>query len=288
MRCLLVDDEPGIREGLAALLRLRGHEVHTAEDVATASTLAKNHEFDLVLTDWCLPDGTALPLFDLGTAPIVVISGHPEEVAASPRVLAVMQKPLMPERLFDLVARCGDSRREPSTNPTATTTELPCDVRAVAERAIVLLAGATVELLDDGTFVTLRANGVSAQKCYELEDLGGDLRTTNTGDGNARCELRWCRDGRPDPGMPTVRAFDCWPASREFAVDFHDCNLTPYGLLACCERAAVLRGNGVIVHFLNVPTELRQQLEGDARTVLIPAAAPIGPRVGGEFADLWH
>ena len=91
MRCLLVDDEPGIREGLAALLRLRGHEVHTAADLAQASALASSHEFDLVLTDWRLPDGTALPLFDQGAAPIVVISGHPEEVASSPRVLAVMQ-----------------------------------------------------------------------------------------------------------------------------------------------------------------------------------------------------
>src|SRR5204862_382571 len=37
MRCLLVDDEPGIREGLAALLRRQGHHVDTAGDCAAAA-----------------------------------------------------------------------------------------------------------------------------------------------------------------------------------------------------------------------------------------------------------
>ena len=267
---------------------MRGHEVHTAADVASAKTLAKYHEFDIVLTDWRLPDGTALPLFDLGTAPIVVISGHPEEVVASPRVLAVMQKPLMPDRLFDLIARCAPARRDASTEAARTTADLPCDVRAVAERAIVLLAGTPVELLDDGTFITLRANAVTAQKCYELEDLGGDLRTTRSGDGMARCELRWCRDGRSDPSLPTVKADDLWPASCEFAVDFHGTALSKSAMQACCERAAVLRNNGVMVHFLNVPDELRQQQAASGSTVLIPASPPIGPRVVGEFAGLWH
>jgi DNA-binding NtrC family response regulator len=48
---LLVDDEPGIREGLAMLLRRRGFEVHTAGDCATAAERLANQTFDVVVTD---------------------------------------------------------------------------------------------------------------------------------------------------------------------------------------------------------------------------------------------
>ncbi len=59
MNLLLVEDEPGIRDGLATYLRLRGHVVHTAGRVAEAVQLAAQHAFDLVVSDWRLPDGTA-------------------------------------------------------------------------------------------------------------------------------------------------------------------------------------------------------------------------------------
>lgn len=289
MRCLLIEDEPGIREGLAALMRLRGHEVHTAGDVAMGKQLIAEHEFDLVLSDWRLPDATAEALYGLGTAPIVVVSGHPEEVVASPRLLEVLGKPLMPETLFALLQRRAVAVTAATPvlpQPTAAT--LPVDVRNVAERAIVLLAGNAVELRDDGTYVTLRCDRVDAERAARLEDLGGDLRTVRVGDGSLYCELRWCRDGRPDPGLPVATPTGLWPASREFAVDFDGTQPTADTFLAVCERAEALRQTGVTVHFLNVPAELRRQVEQSGRPVRIPAAPPIGPRLPRDLAGLWH
>ena len=50
MKCLLVDDEPGIREGLAMLLRRRGFEVTTAGDCAAAAAALDAQNFDVVVT----------------------------------------------------------------------------------------------------------------------------------------------------------------------------------------------------------------------------------------------
>lgn len=287
MRCLLVDDEPGIREGLAALLRLRGHEVHTACDVAGATSLARSHEFDIVLTDWRLPDGTARPLYDEGEAPIVVISGHPEEVARSPRVLAVMPKPLMPDRLFELVNRCARPVTAASCATTATTRDLPCDVRAVAESALAALRDADCELTDDGAYVTLRARGVPPARREALEALGGDLRWDAGPGESGSCELRWLRDGRPDAAMPTVAADGAWPACAAFAVDFHGTALGVEAMTVCCERAAVLREGGADVVFVNVPEALVRSLDERGLAALLPCRRPIGPRIGDELSALW-
>lgn len=286
MRCLLVDDEPGIREGLAALLRLRGHEVHTACDVASASSLARTHEFDIVLTDWRLPDGTASSLYEEGDAPIVVISGHPEEVARCSRVLAVMPKPLMPDRLFELVHRCARPVTS-STCATTTTRDLPCDVRAVVQTALAALRDADCELTDDGAYVTLRARGVSPAQRERIEPLGGDLRWSTSSEEAGTCELRWLRDGRPDASMPSVAADGAWPACGAFAVDFHGSTLGVEAMTVCCERAAALREGGADVVFVNVPESLVRGLEERGLSSLLPARRPIGPRIGDELSALW-
>jgi two-component system OmpR family response regulator len=55
-RLLVVEDEPNIRELLATSLRFAGFEVATAEDGATALTLAEQTNPDLVVLDVMLPD----------------------------------------------------------------------------------------------------------------------------------------------------------------------------------------------------------------------------------------
>ena len=53
---LVVDDEPFLREAVAASLRFLGFEVATAENGAAALRLARDRPFDLVVLDVMLPD----------------------------------------------------------------------------------------------------------------------------------------------------------------------------------------------------------------------------------------
>ncbi|MEO5698901.1 MAG: response regulator [Casimicrobiaceae bacterium] len=52
---LVVDDEPAVCEALADLLRLDGHDVHTAGNGRDALRLAVPARFDLVLSDLMMP-----------------------------------------------------------------------------------------------------------------------------------------------------------------------------------------------------------------------------------------
>jgi len=54
---LVVDDEPFLREAVAASLRFLGFQVTTAETAADALRLARDRPFDLVVLDVMLPDG---------------------------------------------------------------------------------------------------------------------------------------------------------------------------------------------------------------------------------------
>ncbi|MGE3171667.1 MAG: response regulator [Planctomycetota bacterium] len=289
MRILVVDDEAGIREGLAALLRLRGHDVRTAADVAAAEQLLGDGAFELLLTDWRLPDGTAEPLLRRGV-PGIAISGHPEEVTRAPGLLAVLGKPVPPPRLLAMVAEIAAATPVAPPVPSGADA-LPADVGAVVRRALALLAGAdgraAAELVDDGTFVTLRAPWPGDDRQAGFEALGGDLRVLAPGN-RPMLELRWCRDGRPGPDVLVVTPAAGWPAGVDFCVDWHDHAADEAAWFAALDRAAAARAAGVRVEFLNVPAALRVATADAGRAGDLRVPDRIGPHLPTELVDLWR
>ncbi|WP_020466576.1 CHASE3 domain-containing protein [Singulisphaera acidiphila] len=63
LRIFLIEDEPMTLIVMARLLRRIGHEVTTASSVQEALTVANGLEFDVVISDIGLPDGSGLDLF---------------------------------------------------------------------------------------------------------------------------------------------------------------------------------------------------------------------------------
>jgi CheY-like chemotaxis protein len=303
MRILLVDDEPGIREGLAALLRKQGHEVRTAADCAAATAALVNAaDFDVVVTDWRLPDGLAASFAPSCPCPVIAVSGHPEEIAATAAIREVLTKPVTPKRLLAaLHAVTGTNTVTPASAPAPVAVTLPADVREVVDQFHAALpAGTDVRLHDDGTFVTVVATVAMANGSPVPPALptvaGGELRCRARA-GKWLLELRLCRDGRPDAGVPVVPANATWPAAAaaadrsphapEFAVDFHDSALAAADFLACVDRATRVRRDGGRVHFLNVPPALAAVAASHGRAHDMPMRAPVGPRLQAHFADLW-
>jgi two-component system response regulator PilR (NtrC family) len=69
---LLVDDERSVREFLAIYLKRAGHTVETVASTAEARTAIARHEFDVLITDLRMPDGTGLDVLEASK------KAHPE------------------------------------------------------------------------------------------------------------------------------------------------------------------------------------------------------------------
>ena len=284
MKCLLVDDEPGIREGLAALLRRKGHEVRTADDCASAAAAIAAETFDVVVTDWRLPDGQATRFVVDCPSPVVAVSGHPEEVEQHAIVRAVLGKPVSPSRLLTTLEATRGAPRE--AGPAL----LPIDVqRVLAAASSAVPAGTVARVDDDGTFVYWRAELTDTVPVAALQRLDGDLRVRPLANGVA-VEMRLCRDGRPDPSLVAVRATtspDGWPANGEFAVDFDGTGVSAAQFAECLERVRQRWGRGQLVRLLNIPDALRAAASDWEKANDMPMRAPVGPRLPADLADLW-
>jgi len=80
LRLLLVEDNEPTLQVMAALLEIAGHDVGTAQDLRSARALAASREFDLVVSDLGLPDGTGFDLMrelrDLYGLKGIAVSGY--------------------------------------------------------------------------------------------------------------------------------------------------------------------------------------------------------------------
>jgi CheY-like chemotaxis protein len=112
-RLLIVDDDHFIRELHALILSLEGYEIETAEDGIEALKQLAQSPFDLVLTDWEMPnlDGASmvLALRSAGSRmPIVMMSGsfaHKSLPRAVTREISVaLPKPIRAAELRRAVA----------------------------------------------------------------------------------------------------------------------------------------------------------------------------------------
>jgi CheY-like chemotaxis protein len=286
MRILLVDDEAGIREGLAALLRRQGHEVRAAADVAAGLRHLATSDFDVVVTDWRLPDGNAGPLVQESRAPVVAVSGHPGDVAPAPNLRAVLQKPMLPRELMAVLQEigAGAATAPPATGGPPGLADLPQDTADFVRAALALLACEHAELIDDADLITLRAPLPPGGDAVlpELSALGGDVRVLAPG-GRPIVEVRCWRDARPDD-LPVVGPADSWPELGDFGLDFDRAVPSPQAFLALLDRAAAERRT---VRFLNVPPYLRLWAEVSGRGVDLPKRTPVGPRLPAVLSDLW-
>ena len=128
-RILIIDDDPGFRELLEAILTGEGYTVVGAESVAAARRAAADREYDLVLSDLRLPDGSGLDVLrwfrdQTPDTPVVMITafGTLESAVDAMKLGAdnYLGKPLKsPDELRIIVARALEHRRTRRENALA-------------------------------------------------------------------------------------------------------------------------------------------------------------------------
>ena len=113
LRILLVEDHADTARLMRRLLAIDGHEVRWAGDVATAVQLAATLNFDLLLSDLGLPDGTGVDLMralrEKGSLlPGIILSGYGQdrdiERSLEAGFTAHLVKPLSLQKLHQAIA----------------------------------------------------------------------------------------------------------------------------------------------------------------------------------------
>lgn len=119
-RILLIDDEPGSRDGLGLLLRREGYDVEAVDSGEIALSLLNEHPFEVIITDLFLPGVSGIDLLKLVKemalpANVILITG---QASAETAVEAMkggafdyVTKPVNFEKLKVVVAKAVEKSR---------------------------------------------------------------------------------------------------------------------------------------------------------------------------------
>ena len=119
-RVLLIDDDPGVSEVIGLLLEREGYRVERAGSVKTAIERIQAAEFELVVTDLKLPDGTGLDVIAGVRArrprlPIIMITSYSSMESAIDALRAgandYVIKPFNNAEFLAAIARALNERR---------------------------------------------------------------------------------------------------------------------------------------------------------------------------------
>jgi CheY-like chemotaxis protein len=116
-KVIVIDDVPGVRRSIAALLSRAGHDVSEAPDGAAGVDAARQTRPDVALVDMLMPEQDGIETLDILKSQrlagsCVAMSGGGSLVGAddalayaAPLADAVMRKPFESQDLIDLVNR---------------------------------------------------------------------------------------------------------------------------------------------------------------------------------------
>lgn len=119
-KILVVDDEPFVCDAVKMMLTFDGHNVETASSAKAALELFAPGKFDLVITDYAMPQmkGDELALQIKSRAPdqpIVMITAYSEMLKASHGTLtgvdSVVSKPFLLDDLRSAIASATATRK---------------------------------------------------------------------------------------------------------------------------------------------------------------------------------
>ncbi len=117
---LVVDDERSMRDFLRIYLTRAGYDVTTAEDVAAAAEAIGRREFDVIITDLQMPDGTGLEVLALAQSrsratPVIVVTAYatPETAIAALKRGAYdyLTKPFKVDEIAVVIERALEKRQ---------------------------------------------------------------------------------------------------------------------------------------------------------------------------------
>jgi two-component system, NtrC family, response regulator PilR len=114
-RILVVEDSNDVQELLCLALANEGHAAHGVETVAEGSSALEGGNYELLIADMRLPDGSGAELADRALTrgiEALLTTGHPDEMQLlERRGIDYLRKPFPMKDMVRLVARLVAKRR---------------------------------------------------------------------------------------------------------------------------------------------------------------------------------
>jgi DNA-binding response OmpR family regulator len=133
-RILLAEDDPGVLVLFEEVLLIAGYHVDTAETFQVADKLLASREYDLLLTDGKLSDGSGLMLADTAKAKgitALIVTGFFPELDRKPGIdlnnYVVLRKPLTPTDLLAAVSGAIGDGTSNVTSASRVAVPIPCE-----------------------------------------------------------------------------------------------------------------------------------------------------------------
>ena len=109
---LLIEDDIDVRLVFIEILHDAGYEVDAVPSHATGETILNSRDYDLVITDARLPDGSGTNLADMAAArgiPALIVTGNAYDRSVDRVKYTVLAKPMPPRVLLAAVGKLLDS-----------------------------------------------------------------------------------------------------------------------------------------------------------------------------------
>jgi DNA-binding NtrC family response regulator len=109
---LVIDDDINLNQTLAVILQRESYIVATTTNAAQAYRFLRQHECDLIILDFNLPDANGLSLLEslhqlYSQLPVILLSGNPaiDQVVAPLNIslCSCLMKPVDPTHILDCV-----------------------------------------------------------------------------------------------------------------------------------------------------------------------------------------
>ena len=111
-RILVVEDDKDVRLLVEHVLLREGYDVDAAATLAAARALLADHQYQLVLADGALPDGTGMQIGEEAERrgiPVIVMTAYAIRFPVEELVrFQFMLKPVRPHELVDAVRKAVD------------------------------------------------------------------------------------------------------------------------------------------------------------------------------------
>ena len=112
MQCLIVDDEPGVRQALQRLLAMWGHGTRLASNGEEALALIEHESFDLILIDYRMPGPNGIDTWErirarggVPPAAVLVTAALEGESLAKAHGMSFLSKPFDIDSLESMLER---------------------------------------------------------------------------------------------------------------------------------------------------------------------------------------